>query len=77
VYIRLRSDSAFDLASMRDIEVYIGNTNPIQVDGTTVFVSTNALCRRKAGQLGTRKGELVVLGCGVPMSGRYVGIQME
>jgi len=77
VYIRLRSDDAFDLASMREVSVYIGNNNPIQADGTTVFVSTNALCRRKAGQLGTRKGELVVMGCAVPMSGRYVGIQIE
>ena len=31
VYIRLRSDAAFDLASMRDIAVYIGDKNPLQV----------------------------------------------
>lgn len=49
----------------------------MQIDGKTVFVSVNQLCRRKAGQLGTRKGELVVLGCAVPLSGRYIGIQLE
>ena len=55
----------------------IGSSNPIQVDGKTVWVSTNQLCRRWAGQLGSRKGELVVLGCAVPLSGRYVGIEIE
>lgn len=48
-----------------------------QADGTTTWVTVNARCKRKAGQLGSRKGELVILGCDVPLSGRYVGIQIE
>ena len=128
VYVRLRGDAAYDLASMHDVAVCewrccaaaqlqlaraahalagrssgggvptpcsqlrpsppplptpllpladIGSSNPIQVDGKTVWLSTNQLCRRWEGQLGSRKGELVVLGCAVPLSGRYVGIEIE
>lgn len=48
-----------------------------QIDGTTTFVTVNQRCTRKAGQLGSRKGELVVLACDVPMTGRYVAIQLD
>lgn len=74
VSIRLPKDATFTLASMHDVQVKVGNQQP--VPGASVQ-NINTSCAVRDWQLARKKGDKVTFVCGTPLAGQFITIQIK
>ena len=74
VFVTLRSDSAFVLSSMKNLQVRVGSKLP----GVAVPVdtATNLVCATRSGQLSLTRGVTIKLTCTTALTGRYLTLHI-